>query len=150
MSNDMKNLLDKLSLIQEDVEADNYYPGPDEPGIFKETLLLRLQERYPEAKFRIRESNDRVESDDGKLTVIASEFVFHDLGYVGVEVNDVATGPYTGVLANVIHEVIEQLGNKYPYLEKSLLVIDDENYDAWEYIANKFGYNLLHDYDIED
>lgn len=118
----------------------------------KESLLLKnaltlLQQKYPNASFNIR--GDRVESDDGELTIIGTEH--KEQGYIGCSLWDVATGPYTGCLVPAIKQTTEQLLQKYPKLKPALFLEgDNENPDAWENIAGKLGYTLIDNGDISE
>jgi hypothetical protein len=105
---------------------------------FLSILEKHLNHKYPSVSF-IRKS-DRIESEDGQLTVIAH--TFSDDDRVGVYMWDVATGPYTNVLVPAIKEATEQLLNLSPGSVPVLAIGEDESAGAWEHIAAKLGYEL--------
>lgn len=118
-------------------------------SIFLKTLHTILQQMYPNTKFMLK--SDRVASKDSQLDVIAGE---HEEGnYVGVALWDVATGPYKGALGQAIKQTTEQLLQANPGKKPALFIVgDNQNPEAWNYIANKLGYRLVTDEDesLED
>ena len=113
---------------------------------FKKSLLTILQQQYPTAKFNLRP--DRVESVDGKLTVIGAEMVgkIGRTKYVGIYLWDVATGSYTGALVPAIKQTTEQLLLANPRAKPALFLGgDNENPEAWNHIATKLGYRIIDD-----
>lgn len=114
---------------------------------FKTNLLNILKQKYPDAKFNL--SDDRVESEDGELIVIAD--VAEEGPYVGCFMWDVSTGPYKGALGYAITQTTNQLLQANPGKKPALFIGgDNENPEAWEYIAKKLNYKLITDDDVEE
>lgn len=111
---------------------------------FKNNLLSILQQKYPDAEFRLR--SDGVESTDGQLTVIAD--TAEEGNYVGCFMWDVATGPYKGALAQAIQQTTDQLLQSNPGKKPALFISgDNQNPEAWSHIAKKLKYKLITDED---
>lgn len=137
----MRELIDTVTTLMESSEAVS----------FSQILLDRLQKKYPDAGFQIRD--DGVYSDDGKLSVVAdvisdpTELAEDDPGlegHVGVFLWDVATGPYSGVLVSAIKDTTERLVRSVPGSKPALMLGgDNENPEAWKHIATKLGYPII-------
>jgi hypothetical protein len=111
---------------------------------FKKNLLQVLQQKYPDAEFKI--GPDRVESTDGRLFVIAD--TEQEGKYVGCFMWDVSTGPYKGALGLAIKKTTDQLLQANPGKKPALFISgDNQNPEAWAYIAKKLKYKLITDED---
>lgn len=111
---------------------------------FKKNLLSILQQKYPDAEFRLR--SDGVESADGQLTVIAD--TAEEGRYVGCFMWDVSTGPYKDALAQAIQQTTDQLLQANPGKKPALFISgDNQNPEAWSHIAKKLKYKLITDED---
>jgi hypothetical protein len=109
---------------------------------FKKNLLQVLQQKYPTAEFKI--TPDRVESTDGQLSVIAD--TAQEGRYVGCFMWDVSTGPYKGALGLAIKQTTDQLLQANPGKKPALFISgDNQNPEAWSYIAKKLKYKLITD-----
>jgi hypothetical protein len=109
---------------------------------FKKNLLQVLQQKYPDAEFKI--TPDRVESTDGQLSVIAD--TAQEGRYVGCFMWDVSTGPYKGALGLAIKQTTDQLLQANPGKKPALFISgDNQNPEAWSYIAKKLKYKLITD-----
>jgi hypothetical protein len=109
---------------------------------FKKNLLQVLQQKYPDAEFKI--GPDRVESTDGQLSVIAD--TEQEGKYVGCFMWDVSTGPYKGALGIAIKKTTDQLLQANPGKKPALFISgDNQNPEAWSYIAKKLKYKLITD-----
>jgi hypothetical protein len=109
---------------------------------FKKNLLQVLQQKYPTAEFKI--TPDRVESTDGQLSVIAD--TEQEGRYVGCFMWDVSTGPYKGALGLAIKQTTDQLLQANPGKKPALFISgDNQNPEAWSYIAKKLKYKLITD-----
>ena len=111
---------------------------------FKKNLLQVLQQKYPDAEFKI--GPDRVESIDGQLSVIAD--TEQEGKYVGCFMWDVSTGPYKGALGLAIKKTTDQLLQANPGKKPALFISgDNQTPEAWAYIAKKLKYKLITDED---
>ena len=111
---------------------------------FKKNLLQVLQQKYPDAEFKI--GPDRVESIDGQLSVIAD--TEQEGKYVGCFMWDVSTGPYKGALGIAIKKTTDQLLQANPGKKPALFISgDNQNPEAWSHIAKKLKYKLITDED---
>ena len=111
---------------------------------FKKNLLQVLQQKYPDAEFKI--GPDRVESTDGQLSVIAD--TAQEGRYVGCFMWDVSTGPYKGVLGLAVKQTTDQLLRANPGKKPALFIGgDNQNPEAWSHIAKKLKYKLITDED---
>ena len=109
---------------------------------FKKNLLQVLQQKYPDAEFKI--GPDRVESTDGQLSVIAD--TAQEGRYVGCFMWDVSTGPYKGVLGLAVKQTTDQLLRANPGKKPALFIGgDNQNPEAWSHIAKKLKYKLITD-----
>jgi len=109
---------------------------------FKKNLLQVLQQKYPDAEFKI--GPDRVESTDGQLSVIAD--TEQEGKYVGCFMWDVSTGPYKGALGLAIKQTTDQLLQANPGKKPALFISgDNQNPMAWSHIAKKLKYKLITD-----
>jgi hypothetical protein len=109
---------------------------------FKKNLLQVLQQKYPDAEFKI--GPDRVESTDGQLSVIAD--TEQEGRYVGCFMWDVSTGPYKGALGLAIKKTTDQLLQANPGKKPALFISgDNQNPEAWSHIAKKLKYKLITD-----
>ena len=109
---------------------------------FKKNLLQVLQQKYPDAEFKI--GPDRVESIDGQLSVIAD--TEQEGKYVGCFMWDVSTGPYKGALGIAIKKTTDQLLQANPGKKPALFISgDNQNPEAWSHIAKKLKYKLITD-----
>jgi hypothetical protein len=107
---------------------------------FLKNLLNILQQKYPNTEFNLE--SDRVESNDGELTVIAD--TAEEGRYVGCFMWDVSTGPYKGALELAIKQTTDQLLQANPGKKPALFIGgDNQNPEAWEYIAKKLKYKLI-------
>lgn len=136
-------VVDKISVDESVVNEDNRSPHID----FKTNLLNILKQKYPDTKFNL--GDDRVESEDGELIVIAD--IADEGPYVGCFMWDVSTGPYKGALGLAIRQTTNQLLQANPGKKPALFVGgDNENPEAWEYIAKKLKYKLITDDNLSD
>jgi hypothetical protein len=114
---------------------------------FHQNLGIVLKQKYPNTEFIIKP--DRVESADGLLTVIAG--TQKEGKYVGCWMWDVNTGPYKGALAIAIKQTTDQLLQANPGKKPALFIGgDNDNPEAWSYIAKKFRYKLIADEDLDE
>ncbi len=130
-----------------DAVLDSFVPSnssnKNSPKIdFKKNLLQVLQQKYPDAEFKI--GPDRVESIDGQLSVIAD--TEQEGKYVGCFMWDVSTGPYKGALGIAIKKTTDQLLQANPGKKPALFISgDNQNPEAWSHIAKKLKYKLITD-----
>ena len=132
-----------------DAVLDSFVPSnssnKNSPKIdFKKNLLQVLQQKYPDAEFKI--GPDRVESTDGQLSVIAD--TAQEGRYVGCFMWDVTTGPYKGALGLAVKQTTDQLLRANPGKKPALFIGgDNQNPEAWSHIAKKLKYKLITDED---